>query len=69
MARIPQTYLRELQERLSIVELVGQYVQLKHKGRGDHWGRCPFHNEKSASFKVNETRKAYKCFGCGKGGG
>ena len=68
MARLPDSFLREVQERLSIVELVGQYVQLTPK-RGEHWGRCPFHSEKSASFKVSETRKAYKCFGCGKGGG
>lgn len=68
MARLPDSFLREVQERLSIVELVGQYVQLTPK-RGEHWGRCPFHSEKSASFKVSESRKAFKCFGCGKGGG
>jgi DNA primase len=68
VARLPDSFLREVQERLSIVELVGQYVQLTPK-RGEHWGRCPFHSEKSASFKVSESRKAFKCFGCGKGGG
>jgi len=68
VARLPDSFLREVQDRLSIVELVGQYVQLTPR-RGEHWGRCPFHSEKSASFKVNETRKAFKCFGCGKGGG
>ena len=68
MARIPQTHLRELQERLSIVELVGQYVQPSTRTWGP-LGSVSFHNEKSASFKVNEARKAYKCFGCGKGGG
>jgi len=68
VALLPDSFLREVQERLSIVELVGQYVQLTPK-RGEHWGRCPFHSEKSASFKVSESRKAFKCFGCGKGGG
>jgi len=68
VARLPESFLREVQDRLSIVELVGQYVQLKAPVRGEHWGRCPFHSEKSASFKVNENRKAYKCFGCGAGG-
>lgn len=68
MARLPDSFLREVQDRVSIVDLVSQYVQLTPR-RGEHWGRCPFHNEKSASFKVSETRKAYKCFGCGKGGG
>jgi DNA primase len=68
VARLPDSFLREVQDQLSIVELVGQYVQLTPK-RGEHWGCCPFHSEKSPSFKVSESRKAYKCFGCGKGGG
>ena len=67
MPQFTDAFKRDLAEQTSIVELVGQYVQLTRKG-GEHWGCCPFHNEKTASFKVNEVRKAYKCFGCGEGG-
>ena len=67
MPQFTDTFKRDLAEQTSIVELVGQYVQLTRKG-GEHWGCCPFHNEKTPSFKVNEVRKAYMCFGCGEGG-
>jgi len=60
-------FKRELADATSIVDLVSRYVKLNRKG-ADWWGCCPFHNEKSPSFKVNEVRKAYKCFGCGEGG-
>lgn len=63
----PKHFLDELRGRINLVELVGRRVQLKKRGR-DHWGCCPFHNEKSPSFKVSEDRDNYKCFGCGKGG-
>ena len=52
--RIPDAWLDELRARLNIVDVVGDYVQLKPKGRR-YWGLCPFHNEKTASFSV-ETR-------------
>lgn len=67
MARFTDEFKRDLAEQTSIVELVGRYVRLTRKG-AEWWGCCPFHNEKTASFKVNEARKAYKCFGCGEGG-
>ena len=51
----------------SIVEVVSHFVELKQHGR-THEGCCPFHNEKTASFKVSEAKGIYKCFGCGKGG-
>ena len=50
-----------------IVQLVGRRVKLTRKGRV-FWGCCPFHKEKSPSFKVENERRTYKCFGCGKGG-
>ena len=50
-----------------IVGLVGDYVSLKKKGI--NWEACcPFHEEKTPSFKVNPVKGIYKCFGCGKGG-
>ena len=67
MPHFPPALLRDIADQTSIVELVGRYVQLKRKG-SEWWGCCPFHQEKSASFKVNEVRKAFKCFGCGEGG-
>ena len=52
---------------MSIVELVGEYVQLKKAGQG-YLGLCPFHKEKSPSFHVHPIRQCFKCFGCQKGG-
>ncbi len=50
-----------------LVGLIGDYVSLKKKGI--NWEACcPFHEEKSPSFKVNPVKGIYKCFGCGKGG-
>ena len=49
-----------------IVQLVGRRVKLTRKGRV-FWGCCPFHKEKSPSFKVENERRTYKCFGCGAG--
>lgn len=59
--------LDEVRNRTDLVALVGRRVKLVRKGRV-MWGCCPFHNEKSPSFKVENERRLYKCFGCGKGG-
>ncbi|MEI9996232.1 MAG: DNA primase [Rhizomicrobium sp.] len=59
--------LEEILRRTDIVQLVGRRVKLTRKGR-TMWGCCPFHAEKSPSFKVENERRTYKCFGCGKGG-
>ncbi len=56
-----------LRERLSIVSLIGEYVPLSKKGQ-NYFGCCPFHHEKTPSFCVNEEKRLYHCFGCGKGG-
>ena len=48
---------------VSIVDVVGQHVQLRRTGR--NWvGLCPFHGEKTPSFNVREETGRYKCFGC-----
>ena len=50
-----------------LVSLIGDFVSLKKKGI--NWEACcPFHEEKTPSFKVNPVKGIYKCFGCGKGG-
>ena len=59
-----QRFIDELRERVSIVDVVGARVKLTKKGR-EYQGLCPFHNEKTPSFTVNETKGFYHCFGCG----
>lgn len=51
----------------NIVDIVGDYVTLRRKGV-NYEACCPFHNEKTPSFKVSPARGIYKCFGCGKSG-
>lgn len=59
--------LDEIRSRVDIVEIVGQFVNLKRAG--EHWkGLCPFHSEKTPSFTVNPKRGIFHCFGCGVGG-
>jgi DNA primase len=65
--RYGEGLLEEIRRRTDLVALVGRRVKLVRKGRV-MWGCCPFHQEKSPSFKVENERRLYKCFGCGKGG-
>ena len=64
---IAQEKVREVAERISIVEVVSEYVQLRRSG-GNYLGLCPFHGEKTPSFNVNPAREIFHCFGCGAGG-
>ncbi|MBR0457504.1 MAG: DNA primase [Firmicutes bacterium] len=57
----------EIKSRCNIVDVIGRVVTLKKAG-SSYKGLCPFHNEKTPSFSVDETRQSYKCFGCGEGG-
>ncbi|MGQ9846732.1 MAG: DNA primase [Bacteroidales bacterium] len=50
-----------------IVEVISEFVQLKKRG-ANYVGLCPFHNEKTPSFSVSESKGIFKCFGCGKAG-
>ncbi|MDD2500622.1 MAG: DNA primase [Geobacter sp.] len=59
--------VREVAERLSIAEVIGEYVSLKRSG-SNFLGLCPFHGEKTPSFNVNPAREIFHCFGCGAGG-
>lgn len=59
--------IEEIRQKNDIVDVISGYVSLKKKG-GNHFGLCPFHNEKSASFSVNQNKQMYYCFGCGAGG-
>ena len=57
----------ERARQADIVSLVSKRVKLKRRG-DEAWGLCPFHSEKSPSFKADRARGIFKCFGCGKGG-
>lgn len=65
--RFGEGLLEEILRRTDLVQLVGRRVKLARRGRA-FWGLCPFHKEKSPSFKVESERRNYKCFGCGAGG-
>jgi DNA primase len=56
-----------VKERVDIVDLIGGYIKLEKAGQ-NFKARCPFHNEKTASFHISPSRQTYYCFGCGKKG-
>lgn len=58
-----QDSLEKLRQYIDIVDVLGEYVQLKKTG-STYKGLCPFHNEKTASFIVNRSAGFYHCFGC-----
>ncbi|GLQ06279.1 DNA primase [Sneathiella chinensis] len=60
----PPQFLEEIRNRVSLADLIGRRTKLVKKGR-EYSGLCPFHNEKSPSFTVNEEKGFYHCFGCG----
>ena len=63
MARIPDAFIDDLLARTDIVEVIGTRVPLKRQGK-EYAARCPFHDERSASFTVSPTKQFYHCFGC-----
>lgn len=65
--RIPDTKIEEIRNTADIVDIISAYVQLKKRGK-NYFGVCPFHQEKTPSFAVNEEKQIYHCFGCGAGG-
>ena len=67
MGRIDEDSIRRVLEATDIVDVVGSYLPLKRAG--SRWKACcPFHNEKTPSFIVDQSRQNFKCFGCGEGG-
>ncbi|MBQ8084919.1 MAG: DNA primase [Lachnospiraceae bacterium] len=59
--------IEEVRSRSDIVDVIGSYVNLKHKGNS-YSACCPFHHEKTPSFHVSREKQMYHCFGCGVGG-
>lgn len=64
---IPNETVNLVRERVDIVEVIGECVELRRAG-ANYKGLCPFHQEKTPSFNVNGARQMYHCFGCGAGG-
>ncbi|MEO8100646.1 MAG: DNA primase [Acidobacteriota bacterium] len=58
-------FVEQLKSSIDIVKVIGEYVRLERKGAtGRYSGLCPFHQEKTPSFSVNQARQFYHCFGC-----
>jgi DNA primase len=64
---ISEEEISQVRNATDLVALIGSRVVLKQR-RQDFWGCCPFHNEKTPSFKVDPTSQFYHCFGCGESG-
>lgn len=64
---ISQKTIEEVKARASLLDIVGDTVQLKRQG-SSYVGLCPFHGERSASFHVRDNEQYFHCFGCGKSG-
>jgi DNA primase len=64
---ISQDTIEQVRQANDIVEIIGEYIRLKKRGR-NFLALCPFHTEKTPSFTVSQDKQMYYCFGCGKGG-
>ena len=64
---ISQELKKQILEQTDIVQLIGEYVQLKPAGK-NFVGLCPFHQEKTPSFTVSPSYQNFKCYGCGESG-
>ena len=60
--------INEIKQSVNILDVISKYVDLKHHRGSEHTGLCPFHEEKTPSFGVNEQKQIFKCFGCGETG-
>jgi len=59
--------IKSVKKNSDIVKVIHHFIELKREG-ANYIARCPFHNEKSKSFTVSQSRGIFKCFGCGKSG-
>ena len=64
---IDQATIDRIMAATDIVEVVSDFVSLRKRG-ANYWGLCPFHDDKTPSFSVSQSKGVCKCFSCGKGG-
>ena len=68
MVRFSEGFLSAIRDRIPLSDVVGRRVTWDRRksrpSKGDHWACCPFHNEKTPSFHVDDRRGRYHCFGC-----
>lgn len=72
VARLPdaemEALVRAAKARHNLSDIIARHTDLKRRGGSEKVGLCPFHNERTPSFEVNDTKGQYYCHGCGKGG-
>jgi DNA primase len=66
--RFPEHFINQVAQATDIVDLIGQYIALKKRGK-EFLGLCPFHDDKKPSLNVSPSKQIFKCFACGAGGG
>lgn len=62
--KYPQAFIEKLKENAVLSDIIQKYIPLKRKGH-EYQACCPFHNEKTPSFTINNDKAFYHCFGCG----
>ncbi|NVY95836.1 DNA primase [Lactobacillus sp. DCY120] len=67
VTKIPEDFIEEVRQQTNIADVIEPYVQLKKSGQ-NLFGLCPFHEEKTPSFSVSESKQIFHCFSCGRGG-
>lgn len=67
MSYIKEKTIKEVKERIDIIDVISDYVRLEKTG-SSYKGLCPFHNEKTPSMIVTPSKNLFHCFGCGEGG-
>ncbi|MCM1134219.1 MAG: DNA primase [Clostridium sp.] len=63
----PEELVEEVRTKNDIVDVISGYVKMQRRG-SSYLGLCPFHNEKTPSFSVSQSKQIFHCFGCGAGG-
>ena len=63
-----RSIIDQIKSKLDIVSVIGEYIPNMKRASKNYFALCPFHNEKSSSFCINEEIQRYKCFGCGESG-
>lgn len=65
--KLSNEQLQQITNSVDIVDVINQFVTLKKRGK-NHFGFCPFHDERTPSFSVSQEKQLFKCFSCGRGG-